>query len=435
MYKAKALDGERAGEFVFAKEHGLTHELCQQWKLVCPECRQFLYFNESKEPEIRRSWFSHPDNEDKNCPERNSSIKGKANQGFLGKSHEQDLEAAEAFIEQVFYGIDPEYFQKQSTKETEDDSYLLTSGVKWFQENFQHECNNWIKHYCRETGFLDWKNPDREIGYLMDWLNVLSRREDVLKHVICYFVFIYSSSNFEIDSICSKFGCSEPDEKEELLICLIALDKIIEQLFALANGELPNRKFRVFSPKAFMNIQIPANKSKISFTARRRTIPKGYFEATCWGHKPEGFDNQDEMPVWVGKDLILFKKEPIDHFICVTGEDLDNNRDVLLNEELLSLCMDQGGNLFVRGFAEKRRHKAIARGISKVLFNRSNYSILILLRYGFISNAIAEKSAQLALKFEYGDLSPSKALEKFNSLSDPLGRLKLFPRLGEGKQT
>lgn len=418
MYKAKALDGERAGEFVFAKEHGLTHELCQQWKLVCPECRQFLYFNESKEPEIRRSWFSHPDNEDKNCPERNSSIKDKANQGFLGKSHEQDLEAAESFIEQVFYGIDPEYFQNLSQQEEDEENQYVTDAIQWFKASFQHDCKNWIYQYCQTTGFLDWSNPDKEVAYLMDWLYVLARREDILKRIARYFTFIYSSVEFRTDANQSNLGFLASSEKEEELIWIIAVEKIIERLTVVAKGLLSTGGLKVFDQKTFMDMKIPVNCTKIPFSGKSSLTAAAY-----WIHMGPLDGTRVDLSRNYDKDFIFFIKKYANHFFYASENYQKSEKFThapllsLSKEELLLLYIDRDGDLSVKGFAWKQEQKLIVKGISKLLFNKTHHSLLFYLDYGYISKEIAEKAAQLALKMEYGDLSPSESLEKFEFLT------------------
>jgi uncharacterized protein YbaR (Trm112 family) len=132
MYKAKALIGEKAGEFIYAKDPSLTHDLCKCWKLYCPECKQFLYFSQSKDPKKRRSYFGHYDYPDKRCPERIPNNNLISQQTSLAASHEQDLETAELFVENVCYGIDLEFFKSQGLVGLEDNSSLIASGIEWF---------------------------------------------------------------------------------------------------------------------------------------------------------------------------------------------------------------------------------------------------------------------------------------------------------------
>ncbi len=81
------------------------------------------------------------------------------------------------------------------------------------------------------------------------------------------------------------------------------------------------------------------------------------------------------------------------------------------------LYVDDDGDLSVKGFIEKECSKFLIKGISKILFNASGYSMLTFLSEKFISEKIAEKAAQLALGLEYENLEPTEALKKFRELS------------------
>jgi hypothetical protein len=81
-----------------------------------------LYFSKSKDPNKCRSYFGHYDYEDKRCPERSLVTNQYHQPASLAESHEQDLETAELFVEQVFYGIDTEYFQNLNRKENKEES-------------------------------------------------------------------------------------------------------------------------------------------------------------------------------------------------------------------------------------------------------------------------------------------------------------------------
>ncbi|WP_017298941.1 hypothetical protein [Nodosilinea nodulosa] len=411
MYKAKALLGEKAGEVVYAKDPDLTHDLCRLWKIYCHECTQFLYFNESKDSEKRDNWFSHYDYPNKNCSERNSSDKGKTQQGFSSESHEQDLETAESFIEKVFYGIDPEFFQRQKLEEVEDDSNLVISSMEWFQENLQHKCNDWINHYCKTTGFLDWENPRGEVGYLMDWLYILARRDDILKILIGYFISIHLTVEFEIDITQSKFGIFNSNEKEEGLIWLIALERIIEHLSSVARDGVANATVGTVTLKTFVGFKIPPSEKKTPF--------RGKLKYTLANKQMSIIVKKVESRNSV--EYVCFHNEHPNCFCYIRYYEEDSISDPkptgFSKDDSLHLYIDGDGDLAVKGLLEKEYVKSMSKEIPKLLFNSSDYSMLVLHQKGYISREIAEKAAQLALRFEYGDLDPPEALKKFRQLS------------------
>ncbi|PSN15770.1 hypothetical protein C7293_05580 [filamentous cyanobacterium CCT1] len=411
MYKAKALLGEKAGEVIYAKDPDLTHDLCRRWKIYCYECTQFLYFNESKDSEKRDNWFSHYDYPDKNCSERNSSDKGKAQQGFSSESREQDLETAESFIEKVFYGIDPEFFQRQNSEEIEDNSSLILSSIKWLQENLQYKCNAWISHYCRKVGFLGWKNPGREISYLMDWLHVLYRRHDVLENLLGYFISIYLSSEFEINAIQAKFGTSSSNQKEEDLIWLIILDRVIGQLSSVARDGVSSTIINTVALRTFIEFKIPPNEKKTPFRGKLKyTLDNKQMSVAV-----KNLESGDLV------EYVCFDKDHTNYFYYIRygkGNDISDSKSTgFSKDDSLHLHMDDDGDLAVKGFLDRKLAKSVTKGISKVLLNGSAYSMLVFLRKGYISRDVAEKAAQLALRFEFGNLSPPEAFEKFRSLS------------------
>lgn len=413
MYKAKAFIGEKAGEVIYAKDHDLTHGLCKLWKIYCPECKQFLYFSKSKDPDKRRSYFGHYDYEDKRCPERSLVTNQGHQSASLTESHEQDLETAELFVEQVFYGIDPEYFQNLNREENEEESQQVTDAIKWFRSSLPHDCKNWVKHYCHTTGFLDWNNPEREISYVMDWLYVLARREDILKNLFFYFASIYSSADLEIDTVQSKLEIFDPNKKEEGLIWLLTLKQVIEHLSSVAKDRIFSSGVGIVSLKTFVELKIPPNHKKTPF--RGKTSVGAYVTMGLSYILP---DNSDQARIFVNqyKDHIYLRKSLVDRFLYVSQDELMHGpglQEILEVNNFLLLDTDFSGDLCVKGFAEKRHSKKIIGGISEILFNKTSCSMLLFLREGFISEKIAEKAAQLALKFECGDLSPSDAFEEF----------------------
>jgi uncharacterized protein YbaR (Trm112 family) len=414
MYKAKALIGEKAGEFVYAKDYDLTHDSCRLWKLYCPECKQFLYFSKSKQPENRRSYFGHYDYEDKRCPERVLLINQKSQPASLSESHEQDLETAESFVEQVFYGIDPEFFQRQNSEGIEDSSNLIRSSIEWLRENLQYKCHDWINHYCRTIGFLAWESPSKEAGYLMDWLYVLVRRDEILKNITRYFISTYLAAEFDIDIIQSKLGIFDSNEKEEGLIWFIALEQIIEHLSIIARDGVPNDTVLTVSLKTFIEFKIPPNEKKTPF---RGKASLGAMSIMNNFYSSRRCPNQAMIPINGYKDCIFFRKTLVNRFLCISWDECKSITGDLPEEDFLFFYIDADDNLSVKGFAEKRYRKRISGGISTILFNKTDCSMLFFLMKGFISKDIAAKSAQLALKSTHGDLSPSEALEKFRVLS------------------
>lgn len=252
MFEAKALVGKKAGEIIYAKDSSLTHELCKLWKIYCPECKQFLYFSKSKNPDKLRSYFGHYDYEDKRCPERSLAANQSNQSASFAESHKQDLETAELFVEQVFYGIDPEYFRNLNQQDGEEENQKVTDAIKWLKASLLHDCKNWVRHYCQTTGFLDWKNPEKEISYLMDWLYVLARREDILRDLALYFSLKIPSQKKDISSAQEKLGFSQEKTDSSSSIWLVALDQILERLADLVKNGFAKSKLDLLPEKAIM---------------------------------------------------------------------------------------------------------------------------------------------------------------------------------------
>jgi hypothetical protein len=409
MYKAKALIGEKAGEFIYAKDPSLTHDLCKTWKIYCPECKQFLYFSKSKNPEKRISCFGHYDYEDKRCSERSSDTNQSSQQASLSESHEQDLETAETFIETVFYGINVEFFQKLSLEEVNYDSSLLTSSGKWFRENLRQKFSGWINHYCRTIGFLDWKNPKKEVNYLVDWLCVLVRRNDVLKKLLHYCICICGDNQIDTSLVQKKFDAAGLTEEE--WICLLALDMVISRLEAMSTSGVCLDKNNIRVSRAYTRLKIPPNNKEATFRGKLSLSVRTWMEIVVRDGRLV-FHNYENGRL---SSIMLFDQEFIDHF-CYLGRDELNYYPDVVQEDFLLLCVE-GDDLVIQGFANERYHKSIVKEISKFLLNKSRCSMLLFLEKQFISRDIAEKAAQLTLKATHGGLTPSEAFEKFQALS------------------
>lgn len=450
MYKAKALIGEKAGEVIYAKEPDLTHDLCKLWKIYCHECKQFLYFSKSKDPGKRRNYFGHYDYEDKRCPERSFAVNQDNQSKSLTESHEQDLETAELFVEQVFYGINPEYFQNLNHQDDEEQSQQATGAIKWFKASLLYDCKNWIRYYCETTGFLDWKNPEREISYLMDWLHVLVRRDDILKNLASYFISIPLTKKTDIDVILKKFGLLKSKIREESLIWIVALDEIMIALSTKVKSGLSNDLINNDQASIpFLELKLMPKKGKVIF--KDKAISRKHHIFFLF----RGFSREDGLWVLIPgtnrkyQDAIDFQKGTTNSFsyvvrnsknesqkceISLADQIVWNSRpDVSLSKKMserknqevkklteeysLLLYIDEEGDLALKGRLSEQYRRSAVSGISQILFNKAFVSMLFLLEEGFISVDIAEKAAQLALKFQCGDLTPAEALRKFRSLS------------------
>jgi len=413
MFEAKTLVGKKAGEIIYAKDPSLTHDLCKIWKIYCPECTQFLYFSKSKNPDKRRSYFGHYDYEDKRCPERSFVVNQGSQSKSLAESHEQDLETAESFIEQVFYGINPEYFQNLKKQNNGEENQQITDLIHWFKTSLLHDCRNWIRHYCETTGFLDWSNPEKEASYLMDWLHVLARKEDLLHNMSHYFLSESLAAKKDINIAQEKFGVSSESINDLSLIWIAAINEILERIINLTkDGFSLSSKFRLLSEKIFIDQKIPPNDRKTPF--RGKEIYSMYEELL----------NPPDVPITVRKckyfrDWIIFNMQYPNYF-CYRRYLIDGYKRNDLNfsqDDAMVLYIDDDGDLSVKGFIQKECRKSLIKGISKILFNASSYSMLAFLIKGFISEEIAEKVAQLALDFTHGRLNPPEALKRFEELS------------------
>jgi hypothetical protein len=153
MKKSRALTGKRAGEWIEATHPKLTYEMCRAWKLYCPRCYQPIHLRKSKK---RKNYFAHYDFDDKTCPER-SSASGSGSFG-VSEAHEQELQEAESFIRQIFYGINSDYFQALLLEDKLDESPLVIKSFTWFLSNANADISRWVRYYCKNIGFLDWQN-------------------------------------------------------------------------------------------------------------------------------------------------------------------------------------------------------------------------------------------------------------------------------------
>lgn len=96
MDKAKALTGKYAGQPIAANKQGLTHELCREWKLYCPECYQFVHLRKSDKIS---SYFAHYDVEDKECTDRTKYSSSNTISSIENCAKGQDLEVIQLEFE------------------------------------------------------------------------------------------------------------------------------------------------------------------------------------------------------------------------------------------------------------------------------------------------------------------------------------------------
>lgn len=163
--------------------------------------------------------------------------------------------------------------------------------------------------------------------------------------------------------------------------------------------------------KTFIEFKIPPNEKKTPF--------RGKLKYTL--------DNkQMSIPVknlesGNSVEYVCFNKEHTNYFYYIRygkGDEISDSKSTSFSKnDSLHLHIDNDGDLAVKGFLDRKLAKSVIKGISKVLLNGSAYSMLVFLRKGYISRDIAEKAAQLSLRFEFGNLSPPEAFEKFRSLS------------------
>ncbi|HAJ58280.1 MAG TPA: hypothetical protein DCP31_02570 [Cyanobacteria bacterium UBA8543] len=99
MQVAKALTGKYAGQPIAANKQELTHELCREWKLYCPECYQFVHLRSSYKI---KSYFAHYDVEDKSCKYRQTSSNESAKYSREASAKGQDLESIQQEFESIF---------------------------------------------------------------------------------------------------------------------------------------------------------------------------------------------------------------------------------------------------------------------------------------------------------------------------------------------
>jgi len=330
MFEAKTLVGKKAGEIIYAKDPSLTHDLCKIWKIYCPECTQFLYFSKSKNPDKRRSYFGHYDYEDKRCPERSFAVNQGSQSKSLAESHEQDLETAESFIEQVFYGINPEYFQGLKQQNNDKESQQITDLIHWFKTSLLHDCRNWIRYYCKTTGFLDWRNPEKEASDLIDWLHVLARKEDLLHKMSHYFSSEKFAAKKKVNLAQEKFGITSQRMDDLSLTWIAAINEILERVISLTkDGFSLSSKFRFLSEKIFIDQKIPPNDRKTEFRRKiHHALLKYAFPVTA--RKGKGFHDQ-----------IIFDRRYPNYFCyrrCLTNEDKDiskNTNPIKNDQEIL----------------------------------------------------------------------------------------------------
>jgi hypothetical protein len=273
-----------------------------------------------------------------------------------------------------------------------------------FQDNLQHKLNDWINHYCKTVGFLDWQNPEREINYLMDWLYVLARRDDILRRLVQYLTAKYRTSTTKTEDIQVEFNCSSPNPSEEELIWLTGLRLIIERLKNIATTGIENINLSILEKRQYIQFKVPAYEKQI---IRRR--------------KPRWSLSDKNLPVLIGRsasgksDSIWFKSEFPNHFSYQVVGESESLQD-FSKEDALILYIDEDDDLACKGFINKNHHESLIRGIHKVLFDSSGW-LLVVTHKEFITQDIAGKIAQLALKPQYEDLSPSEAFERFRQIT------------------
>ncbi|MBE7385838.1 MAG: hypothetical protein F6J95_031165 [Leptolyngbya sp. SIO1E4] len=456
MDRAKALAGEKAGEWVKATQPRLTYEVCKAWKLYCPTCYQPVHLRKSKKI---KSYFAHYDFENKSCPER-APDSYKSGAAFSLESRDQDLEEIETFIEQIFYGINPSYFQSLKPEELTENFDLLSRNSAWFSAHTESVVRKWVQHFCREHGFLDWKNPHKEANYIVDCLHILSERKSIFKEIILYSISILrKESESKLNDLELKFGLPETSISEEILISSKMVDLVIHRLSKLMSEEGELDIVVIPSIRDYIDVKIPENKKAIRFKRQGlssliRSIDFSNFPILVGTRKAQGIsyyicfkkDLENQFCFYSVKDETHFvqeqniekrndKPKPSSGIMSVHRKNSkaiatiyrqedkrkkQKNKDKRifknLHEDCLELYVDDLSELFVRGFIERKLEKVLIKGIQKIFFNKTECSILSLLSKGFISNDVAEKAAQLALKTEYPDLDEPQALQKFREL-------------------
>lgn len=461
MDRAKALVGEYAGQLISAEKPGLTYSICIGIKPYCPVCRQPVHIRKS---DIIRSYFAHYDFIDKNCPNRVIATGNSTGSYSNAESRGQDLDEIEAFLQDLFYGMSPAFFetirqpkpyretygtrpnQKKRIKkkkgffggfqelftritealfgydEPEDDGFegsseqytepekslssredtsLITTSADWLRENINTQVRRWVAAYCKNVGFMGWPSQ-RSIGYLTDILHMLEIRESILMDLSEYAISTcHQSSQLDIKRLQRSYGVNISVTP---LIPLVVLDLVIQRILLVLEK---TEKFNLEKDTRYMECKLPPNRSScLSFRSDRRKTPGAYRLLIR-------VSGSIESPVNSSTRFIVFRKAAglENHFwYNADGQSIGKNR-------ALELHIDSDGDLTIRG----RVHHAcsnteVVEGITKVLFNKTDYSMLLLVREGFISTEIAEKAAQLALKHKHGNLNGNQALELFIKL-------------------
>ncbi|MBD2112545.1 MULTISPECIES: hypothetical protein [Cyanophyceae] len=454
MDRAKALAGEKAGEWVKATQQELTYEACKAWKPYCPTCYQPVHLRKSKKI---KSYFAHYDFENKNCPERTKySQKGGATYSL--ESHDQDLEEIETFIEQIFYGINPSYFQSLTPEGLIANSDFADRSTSWLLAHMGSSVKKWIQHYCKNNSFLNWNNIQKETNYIMDCLHILSDRESIFKKVIFYSISIYKKDVSLPDELKLKFGLSDTNISEEILTSLTAVYLVIDRLSKLISEGSETNTIDIPAVRTFVDIKFPENTKAIRFKRQSSfavihlitfsSLPilvgaqksqgisyyicfKKGFENRFWFYYTED-ESHFEQKQTIGNENDKLK--PGSGIMSVYGKSSrtalyrkeekkqkQKNKDGrlfgYLLEDSLEMYINDLGELYIKGSIEKKLEKAMINGIQKIFFKSTRYSIPSLLSVGFISNNVAEKGAQLALKAEYPDLSEFQALQKLKELT------------------
>ena len=457
MDKAKALTGKRAGEWVKANQPKLSYQACKDWKLYCPTCYQPVHLRKSKKI---KNYFAHYDFEDKSCPERNQAFNN-SNSGYLMESHDQDLEEVETFIEKIFYGIEPTYFQSLNLEKLKSDknSILVTHSVAWFASHVETDLKRWVHYYCKTHGFLDWNNFKKETNYILDCIHILVERQSILRNILHYSTALYVSPKMQSDPIRREFGLSKILIEEESSISLITLNLIINRLKQVAISGIDFNPAEIQIVQEFIDIKIPANTRKIKFNKTRRIFISP-LPILVGNRKNQGisyyitFKEESKNCFWfdaikhVSDDEISKNDNTKDdtqklssNILAVRGV---TSKETVYQKEKdrskkekpgkpnldirssLELYIDDENDLAVRGYIQKKYTKAVLRGLAKIFFSKADPSMLTLHQNSFISEKVAQKVAQLALKEEYGDLGESQALKKFIALSKASSRSVMY---------
>jgi hypothetical protein len=301
-------------------------------------------------------------------------------------------------------------------------------------------------------------------------LNILKERTEIARHVICYSEFLYKNSKLDIKLVQSQFGIpSSLKQTDEQILCAIALNLIVKRLSEIVQHHGSIDSITLPSAKVLIDIKIPENKGKVSYKKVENILVEFFDEISvkiCKTQTPDSeyrisFRKGDVDRFWIY--ILSFSREdmlkafensdvfkPLDYkspakkhkgniqqskpkILRITDsssratlyEDAKERQKRVrkpkepeyLKDKPLQLYIDKDGDLAIRGEIDQRYSRVVIKGITKVLFNRSGFSMLSLLNTECISKDVAEKAAQLAFGGKSAKLTGPEALEKFKSLT------------------